>query len=99
MASVAALAFFGFVKGQFTGVRPIRSAMQTVSIGGLAAGAGGGGAGSDGDLAVRIRRNAGEVFDQRLVHASSRDEDVEVCQHGLGIDVNVLHAAPGGVVA
>ncbi len=39
LVTLAALAFFGFVKGQFTGVRPIRSAMQTVSIGGLAAGA------------------------------------------------------------
>jgi vacuolar iron transporter family protein len=37
--TLAALAFFGFVKGRFTGVTPIRSAIQTVSIGGLAAGA------------------------------------------------------------
>jgi VIT1/CCC1 family predicted Fe2+/Mn2+ transporter len=43
VASVAitllALAVFGYVKGRFTGAPPIRSAIQTVLIGGLAAGA------------------------------------------------------------
>jgi VIT1/CCC1 family predicted Fe2+/Mn2+ transporter len=34
---VIALAVFGYVKGLFTGVRPTRSALQTVVIGGLAA--------------------------------------------------------------
>ena len=34
-----ALLAFGFVKGRFTGARPIRSALQTVLIGGLAAAA------------------------------------------------------------
>jgi VIT1/CCC1 family predicted Fe2+/Mn2+ transporter len=42
-ASVAitllALAVFGFVKGHFTGAPRLRSAFQTVLIGGLAAGA------------------------------------------------------------
>ncbi len=42
MASVAitllALAMFGYVKGHFTGAPPRRSAMQTVLIGGVAAG-------------------------------------------------------------
>jgi vacuolar iron transporter family protein len=33
-----ALAVFGYVKGTFTGTRPFRSAIQTVVIGGLAAG-------------------------------------------------------------
>jgi VIT1/CCC1 family predicted Fe2+/Mn2+ transporter len=37
--TVVALAVFGYVKGHFTGVPPARSAMQTVLIGGLAAGA------------------------------------------------------------
>jgi VIT1/CCC1 family predicted Fe2+/Mn2+ transporter len=32
-----ALAVFGYVKGRFTGTRPVRSAIQTVLIGGLAA--------------------------------------------------------------
>ncbi|WP_373533890.1 VIT1/CCC1 transporter family protein [Microcoleus sp.] len=32
-----ALAIFGYVKGRFTGTRPVRSAIQTVLIGGLAA--------------------------------------------------------------
>jgi VIT1/CCC1 family predicted Fe2+/Mn2+ transporter len=36
--TVIALAVFGYVKGLFTGVRPARSALQTVVIGGLAAG-------------------------------------------------------------
>jgi VIT1/CCC1 family predicted Fe2+/Mn2+ transporter len=43
VASVAitllALAVFGYVKGHFTGAPPVRSAIQTVLIGGLAAGA------------------------------------------------------------
>jgi VIT1/CCC1 family predicted Fe2+/Mn2+ transporter len=34
-----ALAVFGYVKGRFSGARPLRSAIQTVVIGGLAAGA------------------------------------------------------------
>jgi len=34
-----ALAVFGYVKGRFTGTRAVRSASQTVVIGGLAAGA------------------------------------------------------------
>jgi VIT1/CCC1 family predicted Fe2+/Mn2+ transporter len=42
VASVAitllALAIFGYVKGHFTGAPPWRSAMQTVLIGGVAAG-------------------------------------------------------------
>ena len=33
------LAIFGGVKGHFTGVSPVRSALQTVLVGGLAAGA------------------------------------------------------------
>ena len=37
--TVTALAVFGYVKGLFTGMRPARSALQTVLIGGLAAGA------------------------------------------------------------
>jgi len=32
-----ALAFFGYVKGRFTGARPLRSSLQTTMIGGLAA--------------------------------------------------------------
>jgi VIT1/CCC1 family predicted Fe2+/Mn2+ transporter len=36
--TLAALAVFGYVKGRFTGLRPGRSAGQTVLIGGLAAG-------------------------------------------------------------
>ncbi len=34
-----ALLLFGFIKGRFTGARPVRSALQTALIGGLAAGA------------------------------------------------------------
>ena len=34
---LAALAVFGYVKGRFTGVEPLRSAAQTVLVGGLAA--------------------------------------------------------------
>ena len=39
VVTVVALLLFGFVKGRFTGQRPIRSALQTALIGGLAAGA------------------------------------------------------------
>jgi VIT1/CCC1 family predicted Fe2+/Mn2+ transporter len=39
VVTLVALGFFGYVKGRFTGSRPGRSAMQTVVIGGLAAGA------------------------------------------------------------
>jgi VIT1/CCC1 family predicted Fe2+/Mn2+ transporter len=37
--TLVALLVFGFVKGQFTGVKPIRSGFQTMLIGGLAAAA------------------------------------------------------------
>lgn len=37
--TLVALAIFGFVKGRFTGARPLRSAIQTTLTGGLAAGA------------------------------------------------------------
>jgi VIT1/CCC1 family predicted Fe2+/Mn2+ transporter len=37
--TLVALALFGYVKGHFTGTGPVRSAMQTVVIGGLAAAA------------------------------------------------------------
>jgi VIT1/CCC1 family predicted Fe2+/Mn2+ transporter len=37
--TLIALAVFGYIKGRFTGARPLRSASQTVVIGGLAAGA------------------------------------------------------------
>ena len=37
--TLAALAIFGGVKGHFTGTSPVRSALQTVLVGGLAAGA------------------------------------------------------------
>ncbi len=37
--TLAALLVFGYVKGRFTGARPVRSALQTVLIGGLAAAA------------------------------------------------------------
>ena len=36
--TLIALAVFGDVKGRFTGARPLRSAFQTVMIGGIAAG-------------------------------------------------------------
>ncbi len=36
--TIVALAVFGYVKGRFTGAGPVRSAFQTVLIGGLAAG-------------------------------------------------------------
>jgi VIT1/CCC1 family predicted Fe2+/Mn2+ transporter len=35
--TLAALIVFGYIKGRFTGTRPVRSAMQTMLIGGLAA--------------------------------------------------------------
>jgi len=37
VATLLALLIFGYVKGRFTGARPIRSALQTALIGGLAA--------------------------------------------------------------
>jgi VIT1/CCC1 family predicted Fe2+/Mn2+ transporter len=37
--TLLALFIFGFVKGRFTGTRPLRSALQTALIGSLAAGA------------------------------------------------------------
>ncbi len=37
--TLLALFFFGFIKGQFTGASPIKSALQTTLIGGLAAAA------------------------------------------------------------
>ena len=39
VTTLVALAAFGYVKGHFTGAPPVRSAIQTVLIGGLAAGA------------------------------------------------------------
>ena len=39
IVTLAALGIFGFIKGRFTGASPIRGALQTVVIGGLAAGA------------------------------------------------------------
>lgn len=35
--TLIALAVFGYIKGQFTGVKPWRSALQTALIGGIAA--------------------------------------------------------------
>lgn len=37
--TLAALAVFGYIKGRYTGTKPLRAAMQTVLIGGLAAAA------------------------------------------------------------
>ena len=37
--TLLALLVFGYVKGRFTGARPLRSALQTVLIGGVAAAA------------------------------------------------------------
>jgi len=37
--TLVALFIFGFVKGHFTGTRPLRSALQTALIGSVAAGA------------------------------------------------------------
>ncbi len=39
IVTLIALFSFGFVKGQFTGTRPLRSALQTMLVGGLAAAA------------------------------------------------------------
>jgi VIT1/CCC1 family predicted Fe2+/Mn2+ transporter len=39
VATVVALAIFGYVKGRFTGAPPVLSAVRTTVIGGLAAGA------------------------------------------------------------
>jgi VIT1/CCC1 family predicted Fe2+/Mn2+ transporter len=39
LVTLIALTIFGYVKGIFTGAKPLRSAIQTVSIGGLAAAA------------------------------------------------------------
>ena len=39
LLTLIALLVFGFVKGRFTGTRPVRSALQTVFIGSVAAGA------------------------------------------------------------
>jgi vacuolar iron transporter family protein len=39
VVTLVALAIFGYVKGLFSGMRPVRSAIQTVLIGGIAAGA------------------------------------------------------------
>ena len=39
LVTLIALGIFGYIKGRFTGSRPGRSALQTVVIGGLAAGA------------------------------------------------------------
>jgi len=36
--TLAALAIFGYIKGRFTGARAFKSALQTMVIGGLAAG-------------------------------------------------------------
>ena len=39
VATLIALAIFGYIKGHFTGTAPVRSALQTTLIGGLAAAA------------------------------------------------------------
>lgn len=39
LVTLVALAVFGYIKGRFTGAKPLRSGFQTVVIGGLAAGA------------------------------------------------------------
>jgi VIT1/CCC1 family predicted Fe2+/Mn2+ transporter len=39
MTTLIALSVFGYVKGRFTGAPPLRSAAQTVLVGGLAAAA------------------------------------------------------------
>jgi VIT1/CCC1 family predicted Fe2+/Mn2+ transporter len=39
VSTVAALLIFGYIKGHFTGARPLRSSLQTALIGGLAAAA------------------------------------------------------------
>jgi VIT1/CCC1 family predicted Fe2+/Mn2+ transporter len=38
VVTLAALGVFGFIKGRFTGAKALRSAIQTVVIGGVAAG-------------------------------------------------------------
>ena len=38
VVTLFSLALFGFIRGRFTGMKPVRSAAQTVLIGGLAAG-------------------------------------------------------------
>jgi predicted membrane protein (TIGR00267 family) len=38
IATLIALFIFGYVKGRFTGSKPFKSACQTTSVGGLAAG-------------------------------------------------------------
>ncbi|MDY0083213.1 MAG: VIT1/CCC1 transporter family protein [Ignavibacteriaceae bacterium] len=37
MTTYSALLIFGFIKGKFTGAKPLISAIQTVVIGGIAA--------------------------------------------------------------
>ena len=37
IVTLSALAIFGFIKGHYTGARPLRSAVQTTAIGGFAA--------------------------------------------------------------
>lgn len=37
VATLIALFIFGYIKGRFTGMKPLRSALQTLLIGGLAA--------------------------------------------------------------
>ena len=39
VVTLLALLVFGYIKGHFTGTRPIRSALQTTLIGGIAAAA------------------------------------------------------------
>jgi len=39
LVTLIALGVFGYIKGRFTGARPRRSALQTIVIGGVAAGA------------------------------------------------------------
>jgi VIT1/CCC1 family predicted Fe2+/Mn2+ transporter len=39
VVTLVALAVFGYVKGHFTGARPVKSMAQTVLVGGLAAAA------------------------------------------------------------
>jgi vacuolar iron transporter family protein len=39
LVTLMALGVFGFVKGRFTGARPLLSAVQTMAIGGIAAAA------------------------------------------------------------
>ncbi len=39
LVTIAALLLFGYIKGRYTGTRPVRSALQTILIGGLAAAA------------------------------------------------------------